>query len=467
MPARRIMCARRGCSAERPTCAGPSAVRGLSVERLESCSSSRACASGGGGRRVEPAQSRQSTDAPARKLERERRQVGLEDLRRRLRGRATRSSTRSTADSRRPARCGRRDRGAGRRSARDRARSPAGSCRDAGSKRGRRSQPPSITMRTPSIVRLVSARLVARISLRRPSGAAAAPRPAPRRPGRRRGGCARASSGHAVPRACSARAADLGRARQEGEQSPSWRASAAASGRGDARLQLLVRPRRGAGADVARRRPRTAGPRSRRRRASPQQRREPLAVERRRHHEEPQVARADAPARRARAPVRGRPAGCARGTRRRSRSRRPRARVRLQQPRQDALGDDLDTRARPDARLETRAEADRRAERARRACAPCARPRRARQRGAARAARCAVPPARRRRAVQRHERALAGARRRLEHCAACVASAARNSGSAATIGRSGSVRHACMARSVTAAGGARRVTRRAMGKMPA
>ena len=86
-----------------------------------------------------------------------------------MRGQRARAPPRSKADSRRPARYGP---ARPRRWSADALRDPrAVSSRlipDTGSNAGRRSYPPSTTMRTPSIVRLVSATFVASTTLRRP-----------------------------------------------------------------------------------------------------------------------------------------------------------------------------------------------------------------------------------------------------------------------------------------------------------
>ena len=153
----------------------------------------------------------------------------------------------------------------------------------------------------------------------------------------------------------------------------------------------------------------------------------------RRGHREQRAGRGAAP-RGPRAPARGRdrPAGRARGTRRRSRSRCRAARVRLDHPGQDALGHDLDPRA---------------AARSRRGCGsrrappsasprppPAARRRRARRRGGAPASGCG-PRSAALEQMKRNARRLAGAGRRLEHRAAVIAaSAAESSGRTGSIG---------------------------------
>ena len=103
----------------------------------------------------------------AASVERERRQIGVQDLGIVDAARAPPVPARSTADNRRLGPAVQRGRPAGRRWPATPAPSPAGSCPVRAENRGTRDSPLSTTTRTPSIVRLVSAMDVARITLRR------------------------------------------------------------------------------------------------------------------------------------------------------------------------------------------------------------------------------------------------------------------------------------------------------------
>ena len=160
-----IICARRGCRPSRAIARPCGVMRPRRrARRVEQQRARLASAAAGGG----SSQARRRVGAPQqRQLERQRRKVGVEDFgRRKAASRA--APPPATGDSRCRARAGRRGRGAGRRRPGRPAPSRAASCRCAGSKRGTRISPPSITMRMPSMVRLVSAIEVASTILRRP-----------------------------------------------------------------------------------------------------------------------------------------------------------------------------------------------------------------------------------------------------------------------------------------------------------
>ena len=138
------------------------------IDRLEPCEQVACLRERRRWRRIDPRQGRRVVAAPAGEFERERREVCLEDFGRGLRQQRVVEPTRSTAGNRCRARCGPRVPGAGRQTSARCARFRAGSCRWTGRSAAdaRRRRP--TTMRTPSMVRLVSAMLVATTTLRRP-----------------------------------------------------------------------------------------------------------------------------------------------------------------------------------------------------------------------------------------------------------------------------------------------------------
>ena len=428
---RSIMCASRGCV---PSSRHPASHARVTWPRASSassrCSSSRACASVAARRRIEPAERRRVGRAPAGQFERQRRQVGVDDLGRRLRRQRRVRGLRPQAitDARRGA-AGAAAALVGR-GARDRARSASRLMPEFGSKRWRRSSPASTTMRTPSIVRLVSARLVATTTLRCPPAA-----------GRSAASCAAASRSPYSGSTSSERSA-AARASQH-------RRISAAPGRktstspGSVRHRLQRHPRRacfdrlrprltpaGAAADVVRVDVERAPGGAHDDRAVAEQSRDGRAVERGRHHQQAQVV-AQVPLRveRQREAEVGLQVALVELVEDHAADVLER-RIVLQQARQDAFGDDFDARRGTDARLEPRAIADQLPGLAAGERAPCAAPPRVPRCAAAAASGCAG------RARARARRAAPAARPcscrrpaapRARHCGA-RAGAARSSG---------------------------------------
>ena len=232
-----------------------------------------------------------------------------------------------------------------------------------------------MTMRMPSMVRLVSAMGVASTTLRRPAAARRARRPAPLAADRRR--AARSTRSRIAHRLRAGARPGGSRALPGRKTSRSPSVSSrerAADRRGDG----VGRSRSGAADRDARHRPESCGPALVTMGASPSSRRHPRAVERGRHHQQAQIRRAGGAWLPAPAPGRDRRPGCARGIRRR-----------CTRPTPSSAGSSCSMRVRmpsvttsmrvcgPTSRVQPHAIADGLADRLAQQCAPCAAPRRA------------------------------------------------------------------------------------------
>ena len=154
--------------------ASPSLVmRPASSSAPSSINSVRACGERGGGRRIEPGQRARIAVARCGERQQQRREIGFADFRRRVRRKlrllALRPQAIGDAGFEPAGAAGALRRGGLRDARRDEPRH----ARSTGSKRGPRARPPSMTMRMPSMVRLVSAIEVASTTLRWPFGAGA------------------------------------------------------------------------------------------------------------------------------------------------------------------------------------------------------------------------------------------------------------------------------------------------------